>query len=70
MHLADFRKETKHSQEAFGALLSPPASQALVSQWERGITRITLDYAVQIERVSEHQVTAEDCHNMYGCKDA
>lgn len=65
MRLTEYRKKTGQSQDAFGALLVPPASQALVSQWERGITRITLDYAVQIEKVSKSEVTPEDCNAMY-----
>jgi len=65
MHLTEYRKNKKQSQAEFGALLNPPASQGLVSQWERGVTRITLDYAVQIDHVTEHQVSCEDCNGMY-----
>lgn len=70
MHLTEYRKNKKQSQAEFGALLNPTASQALVSHWERGVTRITLDYAVQIDHVTEHQVSCEDCNSMYAGKDA
>lgn len=69
MHLTEYRKKAGQSQAEFGSLLTPPASQALMSQWERGVTRITLDYAVQIDRKTEHAVTPEDCNAMYGAKD-
>lgn len=69
MDLTQYRKNKKVSQAAFGALLTPPASQGLVSQWERGETRITLDYAVQIDHVTSHEVSCEDCKAMYHGKD-
>lgn len=65
MLLADHLKEVEVSQGDFGATLNPPASQALVSQWIRGVTRVTLDYALQIERVTEGKVTPQDCLEMY-----
>jgi DNA-binding transcriptional regulator YdaS (Cro superfamily) len=69
MNLTDFRKKKSLTQANFGALLSPPASQALVSQWERGETRITLSYAVQIDRVTKHQVSCADCDGMFHSKE-
>lgn len=66
MHLDEYLKEVSQSQSEFGGQLNPPASQGLVSQWTRGITRITLDYALQIERVTEGRVTPQDCADMYG----
>lgn len=65
MHLEKFLKEKALSQAEFGLGLAPPASQGLVSQWVRGITRVTLDYALQIERATEGQVTPQDCADMY-----
>jgi DNA-binding transcriptional regulator YdaS (Cro superfamily) len=65
MHLTEYRKKKKQTQAEFGALLSPPASQGLISQWERGETRITLNYAVQIDRVTKRQVSCEDCDSMF-----
>lgn len=69
MHLTDYRKKKKLTQAAFGSRLSPVASQALVSQWERGETRITLDYAIQIDRATKHQVSCADCNAMFHGKD-
>ena len=65
MHLHDFLKESSKSQSDFGAELTPPASQALISQWVRGITRVTLSYALQIERKSCGKVTPQDCADMF-----
>lgn len=65
MHLNDFLKEANQSQTDFGLALVPPASQALVSQWVRGFTRVTLSYALQIERASNGKVTPQDCADMY-----
>lgn len=53
------------SQSDFGALLKPPASQGLVSQWISGTTRVTLERAIEIEDLSGHQVTTRDCFEMY-----
>lgn len=65
MHLEEHLKETKQSQGEFGKRLTPPASQGLVSQWVRGITRITLNYALQIERETGGAVGPQDCSDMF-----
>ena len=65
MHLETYLKETGQSQAAFGAKLNPPASQGLVSQWIRGVTRITLHYSIEIVRESEGVVSPQDCADMY-----
>lgn len=65
MHLEEYRAKAGLSQGEFGQKLSPPASQGLVSQWERGITRITLGYALQINTETGGQVTPQDCADMY-----
>lgn len=65
MHLDEYLKEVSQSQSEFGGQLAPPASQGLVSQWIRGITRITLDYALQIERATAGRVTPQDCADMF-----
>lgn len=65
MHLENYLKESGKSQGTFGAKLSPPASQGLVSQWVRGVTRITLDYALQIDRETGGAVTPQDCATMF-----
>jgi DNA-binding transcriptional regulator YdaS (Cro superfamily) len=65
MHLELFRKKMNQTQSAFGATLVPAASQALVSQWERGETRVTLSYALQINKQTAGEVTAQDCADMF-----
>lgn len=65
MNISSYLKNTGSSQASFGAQLMPQASQALVSQWVRGVTRITLDYALQIERVTQGTVSPQDCADMF-----
>jgi len=65
MHLENYLKDAGLSQGAFGAKLVPAASQGLVSQWVRGVTRITLDYALQIDRETAGVVTPQDCADMF-----
>lgn len=65
MHLREYRELNKLSQKDFGELLEPVASPGLVSQWECGVTRITLDYALQIDSHTNKQVTPQDCAAMY-----
>lgn len=65
MHLDEYRKEKRLTQSQFGELLEPPASQGLVSQWEGGTTRITLSYALEIQRKTEGKVATSDCAAMY-----
>jgi DNA-binding transcriptional regulator YdaS (Cro superfamily) len=65
MHLEDHLKDSGQSQAAFGGRLTPPASQGLVSQWVRGMTRVTLDYALQIEQESNGAVSPQDCADMF-----
>nr|WP_315467129.1 hypothetical protein [uncultured Undibacterium sp.] len=45
--------------------LIPPVTQGLVSQWELGAVRMTLDYALQTEKVSNGDVTPQDCADMF-----
>jgi DNA-binding transcriptional regulator YdaS (Cro superfamily) len=63
MHLADFLKERRLSQDEFAQKLG--VSQGLVSQWVRGVTRITLKQSLQIKRITRNKVTPEDCVDMY-----
>jgi len=65
MELSTWRKREGLSQSAFGAMLSPPIMQAQVSQYELGTTRITLDYALQIERISSGSITPQDCFDLF-----
>lgn len=61
MRLDAYMRENRLTQAALGALLSPPVSQSLVSQWFRGVTRITLEQAVQIQKLTSGLVTPEEC---------
>lgn len=65
MHLDKHLKETGQSQAAFGGRMDPPVSQGLVGQWCRGVTRITLKYALQIEKETDGAVTPKDCDDMF-----
>lgn len=65
MHLSEHLKNTGQSQGGFGQTLSPPVTQGLVGQWLRGVTRITLHYALEIERATEGAVTPQDCSAMF-----
>jgi len=65
MLLEEHLKKAGKSQAEFGLALVPPASQALVSQWVRGVTRVTLSYALQIERETDGEVSPQDCADMY-----
>lgn len=65
MRLDEFRKKQGLSQREFGELLDPPASPSLVSQWEGGITRVTLDYAHQIKLKTDNKVTTEESAAMF-----
>lgn len=70
MRLDEYLREHKLTQAALGALLSPPISQAQVSQWFRGITRVTLDQALQIERLTHGAVSPTDCAALHASKDS
>lgn len=65
MQLQSYLKEIKQSQDEFGQKLVPMASQGLISQWIRGKTRITLDYALQIESLTAGAVSPQDCADMF-----
>lgn len=65
MKLDAYLTEKGISQAEFGKKLSPPVSQGLVSQWINGGTRVTLDNALEIERVTDGAVTVRDCSEMF-----
>jgi DNA-binding transcriptional regulator YdaS (Cro superfamily) len=65
MHLHTYLKEIGLSQAEFGESLDPPASQGLVSQWIRGVTRVTLYYALQIDAKTGGKVSPQDSADMY-----
>jgi response regulator of citrate/malate metabolism len=53
------------SQKQFGQLFNPPVSQGLVSQWFRGVTKMTLEQALQAVSFSDNQITAEECASLF-----
>ncbi|MCW3678239.1 helix-turn-helix domain-containing protein [Burkholderia cenocepacia] len=65
MRLDDYLKEKKLSQAAFAALLTPPVTQSLVSQWIRGTVRVTLDQALQVQKLTAGAVAPQDVADMY-----
>lgn len=65
MDLEDFLKECGWTQADLAARYEPPISQGLVSQWMRGRTRMTLDYALQTERITAGRVTPSDCASLF-----
>lgn len=50
MKLDTYLKERGQSQADFGASLTPPVTQALVSQWILGKTAVSLHYSLEIFR--------------------
>lgn len=65
MRLDEYRKKKQLSQRQFGELLEPQASAGLVSQWECGVTRVTLDFAHEIQAKTNNEVTTEECAAMF-----
>jgi plasmid maintenance system antidote protein VapI len=63
MALGKYLNDSGTSQRSFGQLLTPPVTQGQMSQWIRGTTRITLDYALQIDALSN--VSPTDCAAMF-----
>lgn len=61
MRLDDYLRMKGLTQSAFASKFDPPVSQGLVSQWLKGRTRITLDQAIQINRLTDGLVGPEDC---------
>lgn len=63
MDIPTYRKEKGLSQAAFAALLTAtgtPATQGLVSQWEKGTTGIKAERAIQIDLATEGAVSRFD----------
>ncbi|CAG4887849.1 helix-turn-helix domain-containing protein [Paraburkholderia saeva] len=69
MRLDDYLREHKLTQAQLGAKLNPPVSQAQVSQWIRGITRVTLEQALQIDAVTNGDVSPADCAALFGARE-
>lgn len=60
MDIPSYRKEKGLSQAAFAALLTEmgtPATQGLVSQWEKGTTAIKAERAIQIDLATDGAVS-------------
>jgi DNA-binding transcriptional regulator YdaS (Cro superfamily) len=60
MDIPTYRKDKGLSQAAFAALLTAtgtPATQGLVSQWEKGTTAIKAERAIQIDLATEGAVS-------------
>jgi DNA-binding transcriptional regulator YdaS (Cro superfamily) len=60
MDIPSYRKEKGLSQAAFAALLTEtgtPATQGLVSQWEKGTTAIKAERAIQIDLATQGAVS-------------
>lgn len=64
MKLDVYLKQQNQTQAEFGASLTPPVTQALVSQWVLGKTAVSLHYSLEIVRKTEGAVTVEDCLEM------
>ena len=60
MRLLDYLHENGITQAAFGRLLTPPVSQGKVNHWLHGARRVSLIEALQIERLTQGQVTLQD----------
>lgn len=65
MKLDVYLSEKKLSQNDLGGQLLPPVTQGLISQWLSGKTRITLDYALQIQQLSGGLVSPQDCSDLF-----
>lgn len=65
MHLSKWLDDNGMTQDEFRIRLSPCVTQGLVSQWVRGVTRVTLDYGLQIETITNGAVPVKDCADMY-----
>ena len=64
MKLGDLIDSKGITQADLGGMLTPPVSQSLVSQWINGITRITLARALEIEEVTDKEVTVRECFEL------
>lgn len=65
MTLNEWMKEHGVSQAALGAMLSPPVLQNHVSKWLLGSVRVTLEQALQIQRITNGVITPADCADLH-----
>lgn len=60
MNLSKYRKAAGLSQAKLAELMTAagfPTTQALVSQWEQGVVRLSAERCGQIEQISNGEVT-------------
>ena len=60
MNLSEYRKAAGLSQAKLAEVMTAagfPTTQALVSQWEAGVVRLSAERCAQIEQISSGQVT-------------
>jgi DNA-binding transcriptional regulator YdaS (Cro superfamily) len=70
MRLDEYLRDHGETQSDFAERLDPPVTQGLVSQWVLGTTRISLARALEIETLTNNEVTARDCAAMFVAKEA
>lgn len=56
-----WRKRRKLNAAEFAQMLTPAPHKTLITHWERGTKSVTLDYALQIAKITRREVTPEDC---------
>ncbi len=65
MHLRDYLQLQGISQAAFGQRLVPPVSQGKVNHWLEGRRRVSLAEALQIQRLTQGNVTLPELAEMH-----
>lgn len=57
MRLRDYLQKHQITQASFGQRMRPPVSQGKVNHWLKGSRRVSLAEALQIERITDGEVT-------------
>lgn len=60
MRLRDYLHKHRITQAAFGQRMRPPVSQGKVNHWLNGTRRVSLAEALQIELLTDGEVTPPD----------
>jgi DNA-binding transcriptional regulator YdaS (Cro superfamily) len=60
MRLRDYLHKHRITQAAFGQRMRPPVSQGKVNHWINGTRRVSLSEALQIEVLTDGEVTPID----------
>ena len=60
MQLRHYLQKHRITMAAFGQLFDPPLSAGKVNHWLRGTRRVSLDEALQIEVLTDGEVTPRD----------